>query len=147
MRLRQVVLATTITVLVLLTRMVGAQSTTGTIFGHLTDVQGLALPGVTVAVVSPNLHGVRTAITSQIGDYAVSLLPSGSYTLTFELAGFQKQEVKAVLAPTQTLPVDAILGRPVLAEEVTVVGTPAQVVTQTAQVATNFHQDLMSTLP
>ena len=34
-----------------------------------------------------------------------------------------------------------------MAEEVTVVGTPDNVLTQTAQVATNFRQDLMSTLP
>jgi hypothetical protein len=34
-----------------------------------------------------------------------------------------------------------------MAEEVTVVETPAHVVTQTAPVATNFRQDVMSTLP
>src|SRR5215831_15221276 len=135
MRIRRVVLAMTVTML-LLTPLAGAQSTTGTIFGHVTDGQGLALPGVTVAVSSPNLQGVRTAITSEIGDYAISLLPSGNYSVTFELAGFQKQEMKAVLAPTQTMPLDVALGHAVLTEEVTVVGTPAQVVTQTAQVTT-----------
>src|SRR6476469_7823156 len=147
MRLRQVRAAITVLVLLLMTRLVNAQSTTGTIFGHVTDGQGLALPGVTVAVSSPNLQGTRTTITSEIGDYAISLLPSGNYSVTFDLAGFQKQEVKAVLTPTQTLPVEATLGQAVLAEEMTVVGTPAQVVTQTAQVATNFRQDLISTLP
>src|SRR6185369_5953931 len=39
------------------------------------------------------------------------------------------------------------LGQAAIAEEVTVVGTPAHVVTQTAQVATNFRQDLIATLP
>lgn len=146
-RLKQVVRLAITAVLLVLPQVAGAQSTTGTVFGHVTDGQGLALPGVTVAISSPNLQGVRTAITSEIGDYAISALPPGNYTLTFELAGFQKKDVKAVLAPTQTLPVDATLGQAVLAEEVTVVGTPAQVVTQTAQVATNFRQDLLSTLP
>jgi len=147
MRLRQVEAAMAVMVLLLMTRLVSAQSTTGTIFGHVTDGQGLALPGVRVAVSSPNLQGVRTAITSEIGDYAISLLPSGNYSVTFELAGFQKQEMKAVLAPTQTMPLDVALGHAVLTEEVTVVGTPAQVVTQTAQVTTNLRQDLISTLP
>ena len=32
------------------TRLVGAQSTTGAIRGHVTDIQGLAVPGVTVTV-------------------------------------------------------------------------------------------------
>src|SRR5215831_8004451 len=110
MRLRRLGAAVTVMVVLLMTRLVTAQSTSGTIFGHVTDGQGLALPGVTVAVTSPNLQGVRTTITSEIGDYAISLLPSGSYTVTFELSGFQKEEVKAVLAPTQMLPVDAMLG-------------------------------------
>src|SRR5215471_9476404 len=124
-----------------------AQSTTGTISGHVSDVQGLALPGVTVNVASPNLQGIRSTVTSEIGDYVVTLLPSGNYTLTFELSGFQKQEKKVVLAPTQTLPVDASLGPAALTESVTVIGTPAHVLTQTAQVATNLDQDLIATLP
>src|SRR6476646_7751890 len=122
MRLRRAGAAMTVMVLLLMTRLVNAQSTTGTIFGHVTDGQGLVLPGVTVSVSSPNLQGVRTAITSEIGDYAISLLPSGNYSVTFDLAGFQKQEMKAVLAPTQTMPLDVVLGHAVLAEEVTVVG-------------------------
>src|SRR5437763_6025146 len=69
---------------------VHAQSTTGTISGHVSDIQGLALPGVTVSVTSPNLQGIRSTVTSEIGDYVVTLLPSGSYTLTFDLPGFQK---------------------------------------------------------
>jgi outer membrane receptor for ferrienterochelin and colicin len=43
--------------------------------------------------------------------------------------------------------VDGTLGDPVLAEEVTVVGTPAQAVMQSAEVATNLPQDLIATLP
>src|SRR5215470_3544785 len=124
-----------------------AQSTTGTISGHVSDSQGLAVPGVTVSVTSPSLQGLRSTVTSEIGDYVVTLLPPGNYTLTFELSGFQKQEKKVVLAPTQTLPVDASLGPAALTEEVTVVGTPAHVLTQTAQVATNLDQDLIATLP
>src|SRR4051812_46202280 len=67
-----------------------AQSTTGTIRGHVSDAQGLALPGVTVSVTSPNLQGVRTAVTAENGDYVLTLLPSGTYAVTFELSGFQR---------------------------------------------------------
>src|SRR5262245_18702324 len=145
MRLRQVGLC--VAVMFLWGQVAGAQSTTGTIAGHVTDLQGLALPGVNVVVTSASLQGLRTTTTSEIGDYVVSLLPPGTYTLTFELAGFQKQELQAFLAPTQTLPFDATLGQAGLSEEVTVVGSPLHVVTQTAQVATNLRQDLMSVLP
>jgi len=49
----------------------GAQSTTGTIRGHVADAQGLALPGVTISVSSPNLQGTRVAVSSENGDYEI----------------------------------------------------------------------------
>src|SRR6476469_4805792 len=64
-----------------------AQTTNGTISGHVVDAQGLALPGVTVNATSPNLQGVQTQVTTENGDYVLSLLPSGTYTVTFELSG------------------------------------------------------------
>ena len=51
------------------------------------------------------------------------------------------------LAPTQTLPLDATMGPAAVTETVNVVGRAADVLTQTAQVATNFKQDLIATLP
>jgi carboxypeptidase family protein/TonB-dependent receptor-like protein len=146
MRLRQRWCAVAVMILLAAIR-ASAQSTTGTLTGHVTDGHGLALPAVTVSVSSTALQGIRTTATSEIGDYAISLLPPGTYTLTFELAGFQKQERQAILAPTERLPMDVTLGQAVMAEEVTVVAAPGQVVTQSAQAATNFRQDLLSTLP
>ena len=52
-----------------------AQSTTGTISGRVVDSQGLALPGVTVIASSPNLQGTRETVTSENGDYILTLLP------------------------------------------------------------------------
>jgi len=124
-----------------------AQSTTGTIRGHVNDSQGLPLPGVTVSAASPNLQGVRTAFTAENGDYVLGLLPSGTYTITFELSGFERVTRSVSLAPTQDLPLEAELGPATVSEEVTVVGQRADVLTQTAQVATNFSQDLIASLP
>ena len=124
-----------------------AQTTNGTISGHVSDAQGLALPGVTVTASSPNLQGVRTLITSENGDYIIPLLPPGVYTLSFELSGFEKVTKEGTLAPTQTLPIDASLGIASVAVTVNVVGRAADILTQTAQVATNFKQDLIATLP
>ena len=63
-----------------------AQSTTGTISGRVADAQDRTVPGVTVSVESANLQGIRTAVTSENGDYVFNLLPSGQYTITFELS-------------------------------------------------------------
>jgi hypothetical protein len=126
---------------------VAAQSTTGTISGRVVDSQGLALPGVTVTATSPNLQGARETVTSENGDYILTLLPSGPYRLVFELSGFQRVERSVGLAPTQVLPLQIELGVAGITETVQVVGRTADVLTQTSQVATNFDQTLMSTLP
>ncbi len=87
-----------------------AQTTNGTISGHVEDILGGVLPGVTVTATSPNLQGVRSAVTSGNGDYAIPLLPSGAYTISFELSGFQRFTRTETLAPTQVLPIDARMG-------------------------------------
>ena len=95
-----------------------AQTTTGTISGRVIDSQGLALPGVTVTASSPNMQGVRTVVTSGNGDYIFSALPSGTYTITYELSGFQNQQRTVAVAPTQVVPLDVTLGVATLTETV-----------------------------
>src|SRR5215471_3557656 len=119
--------------LVLVVAGASAQTTTGTNSGHVIDSQGLALPGVTVNATSPNLQGVRTTVTSSNGDYIFTALPPGTYTLTYELSGFQNQQKTVTLAPTQVLPLDVTMGVATLSEVVNVVGETADVLTRTAQ--------------
>jgi hypothetical protein len=126
---------------------VAAQTINGTISGHVVDSQGLALPGVTVTAASPSLQGVRSVVTSGNGDYIFTALPAGTYTITYELSGFQNLQKTVNLAPTQLLPLDVTLGPAGVAETVNVVGRSADVLTQTAQVATNFKADLLAMLP
>jgi len=125
----------------------GAQTTTGTVSGHVADSQGLALPGVAVNAESPNLQGIRTVTTSQNGDYVFTLLPPGQYTITFELSGFERQQRTVTVAPTQTVPLDVTMGVSGISENVNVVGRTSDVLTQTAQVAVDFKQDLIAALP
>ncbi len=124
-----------------------AQSTSGTIRGHVADSQGLALPGVTVTATSPGLQGQRTAVTSENGDYVITVLPPGTYTLTFELQGFERVQRTTNLAPTQDVPMDVQLGVGGVSEVVEVTARAADVLTRTAQVATSFSRELVNTLP
>jgi hypothetical protein len=124
-----------------------AQTTTGTITGRISDTQGLGVPGVTITVASPNLQGVRTIVSSENGDYIVPLLPPGEYKVTFELSGFERQEKSVSVAPTQTVPLNVTLGIGTFAEAVAVVGRTTDVLTRTAQVATNFNQSVLESLP
>lgn len=126
---------------------VAAQSTTGTISGRVVDAQGLSVPGVTVIATSPNLQGARETVTSGNGDYILSLLPPGTYTVRFELTGFAPQTRTAAVAPTQVAPLEVELGLAALTETVQVIAESADVLTQTAQVAMNFQQELIANLP
>ncbi len=99
-----------------------AQSTSGTISGRVVDAQERPVPGVTVSVESANLQGIRTAVTSENGDYIFTLLPSGQYTITFELSGFERQQRTVTVAPTQVVPIDVTMGLAGVSETVEVVG-------------------------
>jgi hypothetical protein len=124
-----------------------AQTTNGTISGHVADQQGLALPGVTVNAASPNLQGIRTVVTTENGDFVFPLLPSGTYTISFELSGFERVTRTVTLAPTQILPVDAQMGPARVTESVTVIGKTVDALTRTATIAVDLDQDTISKLP
>src|SRR6185369_448944 len=70
---------------------VPAAGQTGTgIIGTVSDASGAALPGVTVTVTGPALQvPSMVAVTDTRGEYRISPLPPGTFTVTFELQGFQ----------------------------------------------------------
>jgi len=123
-----------------------AQTTTATISGRVLDAQGGALPGAIVTAKSPNLQGSRETVTSANGDYILTGLPSGPYVVTFAFPGFQTHSRNVTLAPTQGVPLEVTLGPAQVTEEVTVVGTSDPLM-KTSQIATNFSQELIATLP
>ncbi len=63
---------------------------TGQIRGVVTDVQGAAIPNVAVTAKSPAMMNERHATTDASGVYLLDSLPSGTYELTFTIAGFQR---------------------------------------------------------
>jgi len=119
---------------------------TGTITGHVTDPDNLALPGVTVTVASPMLQGMRTAVTSANGDYIIPFLPAGDYTVTFELQGFAKATEKIGLRMADRMPVNARLALASVTETVVVVGTSSDMAT-TPTVATTLRASMIEQIP
>jgi len=94
---------------------------TGEIRGKITEESGEGLPSVAITARSPNLQGLRTALSDKSGNFRLPLLPVGTYALTFELSGFEKvtmTEQTVSLGFTVDLPL--ILKPARLAEEVTV---------------------------
>src|SRR5262245_61608773 len=111
----------------------------GQIAGTVRDPSGAVMPGVLVEVTSPALiEKVRSATSDANGQYRITNLPVGTYSATFTLEGFSKQQQNdIVLTSGFTAPVNATMTVGRVAETVTVVGfTPTVDVQNARQVAT-----------
>jgi hypothetical protein len=103
--------------------------------GTAKDAQGGVLPGVTVTATSPALIGTQTAITEANGSYLFPQLPSGTYSLKFELQGFQTfTRTGIVLGLGDTLTINAQMQVASLKENVTVSAESPVVDTQSTAV-------------
>ena len=99
-----------------------AQGEPATLGGQVTDVQGGALPGVTVTLESPALAAPMTVVTDSAGRYSF-MLPGGTYAITFSVSGFAPdQRTGVILAGGATRNMDMTLRVAALAEQVDVVG-------------------------
>ncbi len=66
------------------------QGTGGRIFGRVADPTGALLPGVKVSLVNDATGVSRETTTNESGDYTFVEVPAGSYSASFDLAGFKK---------------------------------------------------------
>ncbi len=99
-----------------------AQATTGDITGHVSDAAGAAVPGATVMARNEGTGLTRTAVTNTVGDYTITQLPPGPYTVSVELTGFKKavrKEVAVNVGTRITLSFDLAVGDLTEAVEVT----------------------------
>jgi carboxypeptidase family protein/TonB-dependent receptor-like protein len=102
-----------------------AQSNTGEVTGRVLDAQGAAVPGVNVTARNLGTGLVRTAVSSTAGEYTLTQLPPGAYSLSAELTGFRKSVIKSLdvnVGTRQTLNFDLAVGDMSEAVEVTAQG-------------------------
>jgi len=126
-----------------------AQTQNGNITGRAIDVQGGALPGVTVSIASPNLiGGARTAVTDEQGVYRFTLLPGGIYTVTFNLTGFTTLNVEGInLGAGVTATVNGKLEVGTLQESITVTSASPTIDLESSKVAVTWDQQKLDELP
>ena len=120
----------------------------GEIKGTVTDPTGAVVAGAAVTATAVATGVATSRTTSQSGDFDVTPLDPGVYTVTVEAKGFQKQ--------TQTnLQVNALEIRnydPVLTvgsstETVTVTSVPPQLETSNATLGATMEQEMYAALP
>jgi hypothetical protein len=127
----------------------GQGTSTATIAGVVKDSSGAVLPGVTIEAASPALiEKVRSAVTDERGQYRLSELRPGTYTLTFSLAGFATVKHEGLELRTNfTATVDADLKVSQLEETITVTGATPLVDTASATQQRTISREVLDTVP
>jgi hypothetical protein len=119
------------------------------IAGTVKDTSGAVLPGVTVEAASPVLiEKTRTVVTGGQGQYTITDLRPGVYTVTFTLTGFNTLSRQGIDLPTNftsTINVEMRVGT--LEENVTVTGeSPVVDVSSTSRVQV-MSREVLDSLP
>ena len=126
----------------------GGASSTATITGRVVDNSAAVLPGVTVTASSPSMLGTQTAVTNEQGSYRFPAVPPGTYTLTYELPGFntlRREGVELRLGFTAAINVELQVAS--LQETVTVTGESPVIDTSATRVQQNFKLEELQSIP
>jgi hypothetical protein len=124
-----------------------AQTFRGTINGVVTDPTGAVVPGAKVTATEVATAGVRTTVASGAGEFAFSDLPLSSYNIKVEAPGFQATEVTGVqvlAGKIYTLPVKLSLAQQAATVEVSAdaLSLDTTTVTQTTTIDSKSLQDV-----
>jgi carboxypeptidase family protein len=117
--------------------------------GTVKDSSGAVLPGVTVEAASPVLiEKVRSAISDGNGQYRITELPPGTYTVTFSLTGFsalKREGVELTGAGVTTINADLRLSG--IEETITVSGETPVVDVQSTRRQEVIDNDTLKSIP
>lgn len=119
------------------------------ITGTVKDTTGAAMPGVTVEAASPVLiEKVKTAVSDSNGNYRITELRPGAYTVTFTLPGFNTFRRDGLELPSDfTATLNAELKVGALEETITVTGeSPIVDVSSTSRVQT-LSREVLDAVP
>ena len=119
------------------------------IAGTVRDTSGAVLPGVTVEAMSPVLiEKSRSAVSGADGNYIITDLRPGVYTVTFTLPGFSVVKRDGVELPAAfTANVSVALQVGAVEETITVTGAAPLVDTRSATSSTLLTKEMLDTLP
>ena len=114
--------------------------TTGSLTGKVEN-EGAGLPGVTVAIKSPNLQGTKTTVTSSNGGFTFVALPPGTYTATFTLQSFTTLTKTVNVTAGQPAALDVNMTLSGVAASA-IVTAKSEIVSSTTQASTTITAEL-----
>ena len=125
-----------------------AQAVTGTILGEVKDASHAVVAGAKVSLVHAGTGFTRTVLTDPGGAYTAPLLPTGTYSISAELAGFKKvTRLNVRLGVDQKVRIDLELSVGELAEIVDVQGGSPLIQTSSSDLSTTVESDQIEDLP
>jgi len=124
-------------------------SAQATLAGVIRDASDAVLPGVTVEISSPAMiEKTRTAVTDGSGQYRLTQLPPGIYTVTGSLTGFTTVRREGVeVTGAGVIPINMSMRVGAVAETITVTGETPIVDTQSARRQSVLSNDTINALP
>ena len=127
---------------------VSGQTATGQITGTVKDSSGAVLPQIQVTVRNQDTGFTRDTNTSGSGDYAFTLLPVGSYSVSAEQKGFSTAKQSDIrLNVDQVQRVDLTLAVGATTETITVQASQVAVETETSSVGQVVNERQVTQLP
>jgi len=135
--------------LFLLTAEAPAQTTaTGSVRGYVRDATNAVLPGATITATSSTVPGVSVATSDTEGYYRVLELAPGTYTLTFELAGFTRVAREGIVVRAGTnIPVDVSMSVGALTDTVDVKAETPMLESRDVVSAVNISGEFQRSVP
>lgn len=126
-----------------------AQGTTSRLVGVVADTSGAAVPGAAVTLTNEATAVSFTTVTGGSGAYFFEAIPSGTYSVTVELAGFKKfVSRRNDVRIGQPTTVNATLSPGGLAETVEVIGTAEKVqISSSGNFGSVIEQRVLQDLP
>jgi hypothetical protein len=125
-----------------------AQRTTGQIIGKVADESGSVLPGVTVTLRGAAVAGAPTVVTSDTGVYRFPVLPPGTYSVEYAIAGFstiKREGIPVEVGSVVELDISMKVGS--LEESVTVSGASPVVDLASSEVSTSYNREWVQNAP
>ncbi len=125
-----------------------AQVNTADVIGTVTDPTGAVVVGARISVTNLATQVVRTTYTDGTGNYLVTLLPVGRYSVRAEMQGFKTAEVPVVtLAVGDRLRVDIVMQVGEVAETIEVIAQTPALQSDASSISTLVPERAVQDLP
>ncbi len=125
-----------------------AQTTTGSVFGTVTDISGAVVPNAAVSLTNVQTGQVLSAASNASGNYIFPVVNPGSYIASSTVAGFKTETQRGIqLAANQNVHVNFSLGIGSSSQTVNVTAATTLVDTRESQLGETVDQQRIAQLP